>query len=337
MSAGPGTPHGSEPLRDSFGRVATDLRLSVTDRCDFRCTYCMPAEGLPQLPRSEILTFDEIARLTGICLGLGISTVRITGGEPLVRRGIEDLVGMLGGMAIPDLSMTTNGFLLADKAEALARAGLRRVNVSVDSLHRDRFERITRRNVLDQVLDGIKAAERAGLTPIKLNCVVLRGVNDDEAVDFARLARETGCEMRFIEYMPLDAAGVWTREQVVPGREILAAIEQVFPLSPAADQAGPARVYGFADGAPGSIGVIASVTEPFCADCDRMRITADGQFRSCLFAVEETDLRGLLRGGASDETIAAAIRAAVARKPAGHTIGEESFVRPARPMSLIGG
>jgi cyclic pyranopterin phosphate synthase len=324
-------------LVDTFGRVADDLRVSVTDRCNFRCAYCMPPEGMNWLPRSEILSYEEIDRLVGIFLSLGVRTVRLTGGEPLVRRDLTTLVSMLAARGVPDLSLTTNGVLLADLAAPLARAGLRRINVSVDSLLRHRFAEMTRRDALDQVMEGLRAAERAGLEPIKLNCVVIRGSNDDEVVDFARFARETGYEIRFIEFMPLDAQGGWSRDAVVPSHEVRARIDAVYPLEPIAHGAEPATMWRFRDGARGAIGAIPSVTEPFCSSCNRIRITADGQFRTCLFALEETDLRGPLRDGATDDDIAAAIRGSVSEKWAGHRINEADFQRPARSMSLIGG
>jgi len=335
------------PLVDGFGRVADDLRVSVTDRCNFRCTYCMPAGGLEWMPRSEVLSFEELARLVGVFVGLGVRTVRLTGGEPLLRRGLDELVAQLSATGVTDLSMTTNGFLLASKAKGLAAAGLRRVNVSVDSLLRHRFKAMTRRDALDAVMEGLAAAERAGMAPVKLNCVVIRGTNDDELVEFARFARSTGYEVRFIEFMPLDADEEWSRDQVVPSQEVLATIDQAYPLvgagtgtqpgdaQPADTQ--PAEVYRFADGAPGSVGVIPSVTAPFCASCNRVRITADGQFRTCLFSLGETDLKAMLRSGADDDEITGAIRHAVAGKWAGHAIGAAEFTRPARSMSMIGG
>ncbi len=325
------------PLIDSFGRIADDLRISVTDRCNLRCTYCMPPEGMQWLPRSEILTYEEIDRLVGVFMGLGVHTVRLTGGEPLARRELHVLVEMLAARGVPDLSLTTNGVLLAGHAETLARAGLRRVNISVDSLLRHRFAEMTRRDALERVMDGLRAAEAAGLQPIKLNCVVIRGTNDDEVVEFARFSRDTGFEVRFIEFMPLDADEAWTREAVVPSREVLARIDAVYPLEPVRHGPEPATMWRFRDGARGAIGVIASVTEPFCSSCNRIRVTSDGQFRTCLFALEETDLRALLRGGAGDEEIADAVRAAVAGKWAGHKINDEDFARPKRSMSLIGG
>jgi cyclic pyranopterin phosphate synthase len=324
-------------LIDGFGRIADDLRVSVTDRCNLRCTYCMPPEGMAWLPRSEVLTFEEVDRLVGVFMSLGVRTVRLTGGEPLARRDLAILVGMLSERAVPDLSLTTNGVLLSEHADALARAGLQRVNVSVDSLLRHRFAEMTRRDALDRVIGGLRAAESAGLTPIKLNCVVVGGTNDDEVVDFARFARETGYEVRFIEFMPLDAQGAWTRDAVVPSREVLERIDAVYPIEPVQHGPEPATMWRFRDGARGAVGVIASVSEPFCSSCNRIRITADGQFRTCLFALEETDLRALLREGATDQKIADVVRAAVAAKWAGHKINDADFARPARSMSMIGG
>lgn len=324
-------------LTDGFGRVADDLRVSVTDRCNFRCTYCMPANGLRWLPRPQVLTSSEIARVVRVFCRLGVRTVRLTGGEPLMRPDLEDLVSLLAGVGLDDLSLTTNGFLLAQRAEALAAAGLRRVNVSVDSLLRHRFAELTRRDALERVIEGLRAAERAGLSPIKVNCVLVRGTNDDEIISFAELARRTGCEVRFIEVMPLDADEAWTPDLVVPSSEVLARIDAVYPL--VADVRGPepATRQRFVDGAPGAIGVISSVTEPFCGTCNRIRLTADGQLRACLFAREETDLRALVRGGAGDAEIEDSIRTAVRGKWAGHGIGGPGFVRPARSMSMIGG
>jgi cyclic pyranopterin phosphate synthase len=326
------------PLVDGFGRVADDLRISVTDRCNFRCTYCMPAEGLRWLPRSELLTFEEMTRLLGLFVRLGVRSLKVTGGEPTIRTDLPTLVRMFRGVG-PDLdiSITTNGMLLDTLAAPLAEAGVDRATVSCDSLLRHRFEEMTRRDALDKVLAGLRAAEDAGLVPIKINTVVIGGTNDDEIVDFARWARETAYEVRFIEYMPLDAQHAWEREKVVPGARILAAIDAVYPLVADAPDAEPARGYRFADGAPGRIGVIASVTEPFCDTCNRLRLTAEGQFRTCLFALDETDLRGPLRAGASDDDLEALIRAAVAAKWSGHRINHPDFVQPARSMSAIGG
>jgi len=329
----------SEPIVDRFGRVATDLRVSVTDRCNLRCTYCMPEEGLKWLPRAEILDYEEIARIVGVLVEMGVRTVRLTGGEPTVRKNLPELVRLLRETAPDvDLSLTTNGLLLDEMAAPLAQAGLDRVNVSIDSLLRHRFAEMTRRDALDRVFEGLRAADAAGLTPIKLNCVVLRDTNDDEVADFASYARSTGYDVRFIEYMPLDAQHAWERAKVVPGREVLDRIGERFPLIAVPhDDPAPAREYRFADGAPGSVGVIASVTEPFCETCDRMRITADGQFRTCLFAMTETDLRGPLRDGADDATIETLVRAAMWEKGPGHRINHPDFVQPARAMSAIGG
>jgi GTP 3',8-cyclase len=327
------------PLLDTFGRIADDLRISVTDKCNFRCTYCMPAEGLPWLPKEDVLTYEEIVRLTGVFVGLGVKEVKLTGGEPTVRREFPKLVAMLR-QAQPDLaiSMTTNGYLLDKLAGPLAEAGLDRATVSCDSLMRHRFEEMTRRDALDKVMDGLRAAEAAGLTPIKLNCVVIAGTNEDEVVDFARFARETGYEVRFIEYMPLDAEQRWERAKVVPSAQILDAIDRVHPLIPVETEgAEPATSFRFADGSPGAIGVIASVTEPFCDTCNRLRITADGQLRACLFAMQEADLRTPLRSGASEGEIEGIIRAAVWAKWEGHKINHPDFERPSRSMSMIGG
>jgi cyclic pyranopterin phosphate synthase len=311
----------------------------VTDRCNFRCVYCMPAEGLDWLPRDEVLSFEEMARLVRIFVGLGVETVRITGGEPLVRSSVEDLVAMIS-TAHPgiDISMTTNGFRLAEKAAFLAAAGLARVNVSLDSLRPERFHQVTRRDAMHRVVEGLHAAAAAGLRPVKINAVVVRGVNDDEAVDFATLARDHDYHVRFIEYMPLDAGHQWTQAQVVPSAELIAAITARYPLRPA-ETTGPepATRYDFADGAPGSVGFISSVSEPFCGSCDRLRMTADGHFRTCLFALDEHDLKGPMRAGASDVEIEALVRSAVRKKWAGHRIGAADFAAPARSMSQIGG
>jgi GTP 3',8-cyclase len=326
------------PLVDSFGRVVTDLRVSVVDRCNFRCTYCMPAEGLAWLSRGEILTTEEIERVVRVLVGLGIREVKLTGGEPTVRPELVEITRRIRSIdAGLDLSLTTNGYLLDRLAEPLRDAGLDRVTVSCDSLLRHRFAEMTRRDALARVLAGIRAAGEAGLDPVKVNCVVIAGTNDDEAIPFARLARDTGVEVRFIEYMPLDAERSWQHDRVVPSGELRSRIDAEHPLVPVGDGPHPAARYRFADGAPGAVGFISSVTEPFCDTCNRVRITADGQFRSCLFALEETDLRGPLRAGASDEDIGSLIRKAVASKWAGHRIGTPDFVRPARSMSMIGG
>jgi cyclic pyranopterin phosphate synthase len=329
----------SGPLLDTYSRVADDLRVSVTDKCNFRCTYCMPAEGLPWLPKEQVLRFEEIARLVGVFVRLGVREVKLTGGEPTVRRELPTLVAMLRE-SHPDLaiSMTTNGFLLDKQARPLAEAGLDRVTVSCDSLMRHRFAEMTRRDALDKVFEGLAAAEEAGLTPIKLNCVVIAGTNEDEVTDFARYTRETGYEVRFIEYMPLDAEQKWERDKVVPSAQILEVIDRTFPLiAVGGSEQEPATAFRFADGAPGAIGVIPSVTEPFCETCNRLRLTADGQLRACLFAMYETDLRSPLRGGASDQELEDQIRQNVWRKWEGHKINHPDFERPSRSMSMIGG
>ena len=331
-------PPAEGPLTDTFGRIANDLRVSVTDRCNFRCTYCMPAEGLAWLPKNEILSFEELTRLLGIFVGLGVGSIKVTGGEPTVRADLPTLVGMFREVG-PDLdiSITTNGLLLDRLAAPLAGAGIDRATVSCDSLMRHRFAEMTRRDALDKVLAGLKAAEAAGLTPIKINTVVISGTNDDEVVEFARWSRETGYEVRFIEYMPLDAEHAWERAKVVPSARILETIGAAFALSPIGHANEPATSYAFADGSPGRIGVIASVTEPFCDTCNRLRLTAEGQVRACLFSLEETDLRGPMRDGASDEELEALIRTTVWRKWSGHRINHADFVQPARSMSMIGG
>jgi cyclic pyranopterin phosphate synthase len=326
------------PLVDSFGRVATDLRVSVTDRCNFRCRYCMPAEGLDWMARAELLSFEEMTRVVRILVESGVGSLKVTGGEPLVRREVPALVRMLRAIdAGLDISLTTNGYLLAENAAALAEAGLDRVTVSCDSLIKHRFAEMTLRDALDKVVEGIESAAAHGLGPIKINTVVMRGRNDDEAVAFARLARSTGYEVRFIEYMPLDAQGAWDETSVVPGAEVIATIEAMFPLVAEDGDGEPATTYRFADGAPGRVGIIPSVTAPFCDSCDRLRLTADGQLRACLFSLDETDLRGPLRAGTDDDAIAELARACVASKWAGHRIGKADFVAPARSMSMIGG
>jgi len=326
----------ASPLVDSYGRTVRDLRVSVTDRCNFRCSYCMPEEGMQWVPRDELLTYEEIARVARVCVErFGFDGVRITGGEPTVRAHLPVLVGMLAQLDV-DVAMTTNGATLPLLADDLRRAGLRRVNVSCDSLRRDRFAAITRRDALPQVLEGIDAALEAGFDPVKVNVVTVRGVNDDEAVDFAAFGRARGVVVRFIEFMPLDADGAWSMEKVVPADETVAAIDAVFPLEPVAHGPEPATRWRYRDGG-GEIGAIASVTRPFCGDCDRVRLTADGQFRTCLFATDELDVRALLRSGATDDELAGAVAGAVGTKWAGHRIGQVTFVRPARSMSQIGG
>jgi cyclic pyranopterin phosphate synthase len=328
-----------EPLRDGHGRLIGDLRVSVTDRCNFRCQYCMPAEGLPWLERAEILTFEEIARLVRLFAAMGVGDVRLTGGEPLVRREFPRLAGMLAELpGVQDLSVTTNGFLLERDAEALVRAGINRFNVSVDSLQRDRFYELTRRDALPQVLRGLEVlASFPEAHPIKVNAVAIRGFTEEEVIPFAELARRSPYEIRFIEFMPLDADHSWSPDQVLAGTEIRAAIDAVYPLEPLPREPhATARVYRFADGR-GKIGFINPVSEPFCADCNRVRLTADGRLRTCLFSLNETDLRGPMRAGADDRELERVIRAAVWRKELKHHVGEPGFIQPARTMSAIGG
>ncbi|MBI2709645.1 MAG: GTP 3',8-cyclase MoaA [Actinobacteria bacterium] len=321
---------------DSFGRVHRDLRISITDRCNFRCTYCMPAEGMTWLPRSEVLAFEELTRIARICVDrFGIDSIRLTGGEPTVRAHLPVLVAQLAALGV-DLALTTNGATLRASVADLAAAGLRRVNVSLDSLRPERFAALTRRDALPAVLDGIDAAVEAGLGPVKVNVVLVRGVNDDEVVDLARFGRDKGVTIRFIEFMPLDADRRWDRSAVVPAEEIVAAIDAAFPVEPVTRASEPAERWRYVDGA-GEVGVIPSVTRPFCASCDRIRLTAEGRLRSCLFATDETDLRSLLRSGASDDAVAAAVARTVAGKWAGHGIGSATFVAPPRSMSQIGG
>ena len=327
------------PLIDPFQRQVEDLRISITDRCNFRCTYCMPEEGMRWLDRSELLSYEEQTRVAGVCVErFGFTAIRVTGGEPTMRAHLPRLFSLLAPLNT-DLAMTTNGVRLPELAHDLVAAGLRRVNISLDSLRRDTFQALTRRDELDRVLAGIDAAIDAGLSPVKVNCVVMRGVNDDEVVDLAAFGRAKGVGIRFIEFMPLDAPGNWSMDQVVPAQEILDAIDAVFPLErdalPAHNPA-PAERYCYADGV-GDLGVIASVTQPFCGSCDRVRITAEGKFRTCLFALDEFDLRAILRAGGSDDDLAAEIARAVGTKWAGHHIGRVDFVRPARSMSQIGG
>jgi GTP 3',8-cyclase len=326
-----------EPLVDGHGRRIGDLRVSVTDRCNFRCQYCMPAEGLPWLERDAVLRFEEIQRLVALLASMGVTDVRLTGGEPLVRRDFPTLVEMLAPI-VEDLSVTTNGFLLERDAEALVRAGVSRFNVSIDSLQRDRFYEMTRRDALPRVLRGLDIL--AGFPeahPIKINAVAMRGFTEDEVLPFARFAREHPYEVRFIEFMPLDADHAWTPDSVLAGAEVRALIEEHFPLEAEPREAhATARVYRFADG-QGSIGFINPVSEPFCGDCNRIRLTADGKLRTCLFSLNETDLRAPLREGASDADLEEIVRAAVWRKELKHRVNDPGFVQPARTMSAIGG
>lgn len=327
-------------LIDTYGRVHKDLRLSVTDRCSLRCTYCMPEAGVPWLPRDTMLTTDELVRLAGIAVSLGIEEIRLTGGEPLLRR---DLVEVVAGLAAlepaPEISMTTNGVGLAKVAGALKEAGLTRVNVSIDTLRRETFIELAKRDRLADTLEGIRAAHEAGLTPVKLNTVLMRGVNDHEAPDLLAFALEHGYELRFIEQMPLDAQHQWDRSQMITGEEILGHLRPHFELTPMPDEtrgSAPAELF-LVDGGPATVGVIASVTMPFCGTCDRVRLTADGQVRNCLFATGETDLRALLRSGASDDELAEKFRESIGAKLPGHGINEPGFLQPPRPMSAIGG
>jgi GTP 3',8-cyclase len=329
----------SELLHDGHGRRIGDLRVSVTDRCNFRCQYCMPAEGLPWLERSEILRFEEIERLVRLMVAIGVRDVRLTGGEPLVRREFPLLVSMLAGIdGLNDLSLTTNGYLLERDAGALAAAGITRVNVSIDSLQRDRFFQITRRDSLPQVLRGLDAiARHPKLRPIKVNAVAMRGFTEDEALRFAEFARRTEFQVRFIEFMPLDADHAWSPDAVLSGREIRRMIHAVHPLEEVPrEPSATARVFRFRDG-EGQIGFVNPVSEPFCAECNRIRLTADGKLRTCLFSLHETDLREPLREGASDGELVQAIREAVWRKELKHHIGEPGFRQPGRTMSAIGG
>jgi len=328
-----------EPLKDGHGRLIGDLRVSVTDRCNFRCQYCMPAEGLPWLEREEILTFEEIARLVSLFAAMGVHDVRLTGGEPLVRREFPHLAAMLAGIdAVHDLSVTTNGFLLERDAEALVAAGINRFNVSVDSLQRDRFFELTRRDALPQVLRGLEAlARHPEAHPIKINAVAMRDFTEEEAIPLAAFARRTPYQVRFIEFMPLDADHAWTQDQVLTGDEIRAAIDAVYPLEPEPREPhATARIYRFKDGR-GRIGFINPVSEPFCDDCNRVRLTADGRLRTCLFSLNETDLRSPMREGADDAELERIIRAAVWRKELKHRVGDAGFIQPARSMSAIGG
>ena len=328
-------------LTDSYGRVATDLRVSLTDRCNLRCSYCMPPEGLDWLPKPELLTDDEVVRLTGVAVGLlGVTEVRFTGGEPLLRRGLPGIVAQVAALRPrPEISLTTNGIGLNRLAEALHQAGLDRVNGSLDTLRPERFKTLARRDRLDDVLTGLAAAASTGLAPVKVNTVLMRGVNDDEAVPLLRFCLEHGYQLRFIEQMPLDAQHGWRRENMVTADEILAALSEEFlltPDDPAVRGSAPAEAFTV-NGGPARVGVIGSVTRPFCGSCDRVRLTADGQVRNCLFSTTESDLRGPMRSGADDAELAAIWRGAVASKLPGHGINDPGFLQPSRPMSAIGG
>ena len=327
-------------LIDSFNRKHTNLRISVTDQCNFRCIYCMP-EDMQFMEDDAIMTFDEIVHLARIFVDLGINKVRLTGGEPLVRRGIPELIKRLREIkGLKDISLTTNGIGLIKQAKDLYDAGLRRINVSLDTLDEAKFERMTRRKVLSKVLAGLQEAQRCGFNPIKVNAVAMKGFTDDEIVDLAKFARDNSYQLRFIEFMPLDADDIWGRNMFIPGVEIINKIDAVYPLNPMEMNGDakhdPAKLYQFSDG-KGDVGFISSVTEPFCEQCNRIRLTADGQLRTCLFSIIETDLLTPLRAGASDETIENLIIKAVKQKEPGHQINAANFVKPKRNMSMIGG
>lgn len=340
-----GDPFALGPLQDTFGRVHRDLRVSLTDKCSLRCTYCMPAEGVPWLPQRDVLTTDEIVRVVSVAVRLGITEVRLTGGEPLIRADITDVVARLSRLETAAgplrVSLTTNGLRLPELMDELVAAGLERVNVSLDTVNRDRYRELTRRDRFDQAVAGIEAVQRSGLRPFKINAVAMRNVNDDELCDLLQFAIAHEAELRFIEMMPLDAGHSWRREEMVTAEEILASLGREFRLTPVGDRASsPAELFRVNDG-PHTVGVIGSVTRPFCGACDRVRLTADGQLRNCLFAREESDLRQILRGDASaaeqDRQIARVIRASIFAKRAGHGINEPGFLQPDRPMSAIGG
>jgi GTP 3',8-cyclase len=324
-------------LFDKHGRQITDLRVSVTDRCNFRCVYCRSADPENHMAHHELLEWDEFERLVRILVGMGIRKVRVTGGEPLVRPGVEKFIARLKTIGVYDLSMTTNGYLLKSRVDALVAAGLDRINISLDSLDRAKFERVTRTKTFDDVMAGIEAAHNSPLRPVKVNAVLVRGLNDDEVEAFAEFARKRDLIMRFIEFMPLDADRAWTRDSMVPAAEVYQRISARWPLVPIAhERSETARKYKFADGR-GEIGLIAPVTQPFCGFCSRIRLTADGKLRTCLFSKEDHDLKFLLRSGASDDNIVQEIRAVVAGKEKGHRINEPGFVPPSRTMVFIGG
>jgi len=354
--------HALLPLIDSFGRLHNNLRISVTDRCNIRCFYCMPAEDVQFMDKSELLTFEEIERFVRIAVPLGIEKLRLTGGEPLVRRTLHDLVAKLAAIpGVKDIGLTTNGILLAEQAADLYAAGLRRINVSLDALTPETFKKFTRRDGFEKVIEGIQVAQRVGFHPVKVNAVSVRGMTEEEIVPFGHFARETGVEVRFIEYMPLDADNSWERGKVLFAHEILERLaSEIMPLVPVSVQGsvttesstgsssgrvipasatghgGPASDFMFQDGI-GRIGFIASISQPFCMNCNRLRMTADGKIRNCLFSLDETDVRSLLRGDATDASIIAAIRSSIAAKKEGHEINTARFIQPARPMYSIGG
>ena len=325
------------PLIDKFGRQITDLRVSVTDRCNFRCVYCRSADPEKHMPANNLLEWDEYERLVRILVGMGIRKVRVTGGEPLVRPGVEDFIARLKALGVQDLSITTNGYMLAQRCDALIAAGINRINISLDSLIRERFERVTRTKTFDDVIAGIDAAQASRLRPVKVNAVLVRGINDDEVEAFAEFARDHDLIMRFIEFMPLDADHAWTRDMVVTAAEIHQRISARWPLVPVVhERSETARKYRFADGR-GEIGLIAPVSQPFCGHCSRIRLTADGKLRTCLFSKDDHDLRYLLRGGATDREIGDEILRIVEHKEKGHRINEPGFVPPSRSMVYIGG
>jgi cyclic pyranopterin phosphate synthase len=328
------------PLIDRFGRRIESMRISVTDRCDLRCFYCIPDEEIEWLPREELLSLEEMARLARIAVACGIRKVRITGGEPLLRRNLDALIRELAAIdGLGAIALTTNATSLEKRADALFAAGLQRINISLDSLRRETFLRLARRDRLEQVLSGIDAAEAAGMKPIRINTVPIRGINDDEVMDFVRLARERDFECRFIEFMPLERGSTWGPDRLVPGAELRERISAVHAIVPdtTIDSTQPSRDYLFADGAPGKVGFIDPVTRPFCRQCNRIRMTADGKLRTCLFSLDEVDVIGPLRAGAGDEELARILHGAVARKEKKHQISDASFVRPDRTMSAIGG
>jgi cyclic pyranopterin phosphate synthase len=327
----------ADQLRDSFGRPITDLRISVTDRCNFRCVYCRSADPETHMPEGRLLTWDELERLARILTGLGIRKIRVTGGEPLVRPGVENFIARLHALSVADLAMTTNGHLLAEKCDGLVAAGLNRINISLDSLDPMKFERITRTRALDRVLAGIAAAQSSSLRPVKVNAVLVRGINDDEVEAFADFARERALIMRFIEFMPLDADRHWSREAVVTNDEVLRRIRARWTVEEIPhERSATARRYRFADG-QGEIGLISPVSQPFCGHCSRIRLTADGKLRTCLFSRDDHDLRALLRGGTDDAGIEHRIREVVHQKERGHRINEPGFAPPSRSMVSIGG
>ena len=326
------------PLHDKFGRRITDVRISVTDRCNFRCVYCRSADPENYRPEDELLSWDELVRVARVLHGLGLEKVRVTGGEPMVRPGVVEFISRLRDIGFHDLSMTTNGQMLAESCDSLVRAGLHRINISLDSLDAEKFERVTRTRRFQSVMDGIHAAQASPLRPVKVNAVLVRGLNDDEVEAFAGLARSSGITMRFIEFMPLDADRHWSREVVVPAAEVRRRIQARWPLVQVPHAPSEtARKFRFADGAPGEIGLIAPVTEPFCGHCSRIRITADGKLRTCLFSQQDRDLRPFLRNGASDLDLSNFIKEKVLEKEEGHRINEPDFVPPSRTMVFIGG